>query len=258
MKLALVAILVGCISVSSAAACNGPFDILCEVGKTIDRGTVRAGKAIDKLNNGLNEIDPRVVMLHPVRAYLRESEIPPTGVRAYGVVALKSRPTPANNAKLMMVCKSFIAHFDRSEVSNAPIADQMITIWPLDDPQAEGAIKDDCDYITQHYVLGAATTAIAYAEMQHVSLDGEGPFLIGWSPADSRGKSDKLVLVVDMSDSTDQAMIDHDFDFWKDKIVRDPSNWRRGFSLERVRVAIRDFVNHYGSDIVHDIKMAGL
>jgi hypothetical protein len=113
-------------------------------------------------------------------------------------------------------------------------------------------------WILQHYVLGAASTDMAYATRQHMTFDGEGPFLIGWSPVDSRDKPDQLVLVVDMSRSNDQAAIDHDFDFWKDQIVKDPGSWRSGFSLEAIRQKIKDFVDHYGGDIVEDIKMAGL
>ncbi|PZM08003.1 hypothetical protein CPY51_30095 [Rhizobium tubonense] len=177
---------------------------------------------------------------------------------AYGIVALKSRPTSANIGKLMMVCKSFVQHFDPSRESPYRIDDQMITIWPLDDPNADEAKRDDCDFVLNHYVLGAASTAMAYSARQHAVFDGEGPFLIGWSPADSAGKPDKLVLVVDMSASNDQISIDHDFDFWKNKIVQDPASWRSGFSLERIRQSIRDFVDHYGTDIVRDIKMAGL
>ncbi len=134
----------------------------------------------------------------------------------------------------------------------------MVTIWPLNDPENSLAKADNCDWILKDYVLGAASTAMAYAAKQHMTFDGEGPFLIGWSPADSRGKPDKLVLVVDMSTSNDQASIDHDFDFWKDKIVKDPASWRAGFSLEAVRQNIKDFVDHYGDDIVKHVKMTGL
>ncbi|KPH05044.1 hypothetical protein CO657_11090 [Rhizobium acidisoli] len=257
---------------SAAGACTWS-DIFCDVGKAIEKSVQDAGKAIEKgmqdtgktveksahdTGSTVEKAGQDTGILHPVREYVREIDIPPDGVGAYGIVALKSKQTSANSAKLMMVCRSFLAHFDRSELSPYPVSDQMITIWPLDDPEAKLAKADDCDWVLQHYVLGAASTAMAYAVKQNMAFDGEGPFLIGWSPADSRGKPDKLVLVVDMSTSNDQASIDHDFDFWKDKIVKDPKSWRSGFSVEAIRQKLKDFVDQYGDKIVKDIKMVGL
>ncbi|MBZ9764010.1 hypothetical protein LB553_24460 [Mesorhizobium sp. CA8] len=120
------------------------------------------------------------------------------------------------------------------------------------------AEANNCDWFLKDYVLDAASTAMYYATKQHLKFEREGPFLIGWSPASSRGKPDKLVLVIDMSASNDQAAIDHDFDFWKDQIVQDPASWRSGFSLEAIRQKVKDFVDHYGVDFVKDVKMAGL
>ncbi|AZO75348.1 MULTISPECIES: hypothetical protein [unclassified Mesorhizobium] len=201
---------------------------------------------------------PAEIILHPVRQYLREEDIPPLGVGAYGVVALKSKPTDANRNKLMMVCKSYLAHFDKAEFSPHPRSDQMVTVWPLNHPESPIAESDDCSWILGDYALGAASTAMAFATKQHMTFEGEGPFLLGWSPASSRFEPDELVLMVDMSASNNQASIDHDFDFWKDEIVRDPATWRHGFSLERIRQKIKDFVDLYGADFVEDIKMVGL
>ncbi|MGO4112373.1 hypothetical protein ACCS37_32400 [Rhizobium ruizarguesonis] len=270
MKLIFIATLVIIGWGSTAAfACDGVWDVVCDLGKAASKATLDAGKAIakgaqdtghsvEKAAHDAGKTFENSGVLHPVRQYMKETEIPPEDVAAYGIVTFKSKPTSANFVKLMMVCKSFIAHFDPAEISPYPVSDQMITIWPLDDPDAKLAKADNCDWILQHYVLGAASTAMAYAAKQKMTFDGEGPFLIGWSPADSRGKPDKLVLVVDMSRSNDQASIDHDFEFWKDKIVKDPGSWRSGFSLEAIRQKVKDFADHYGQAIVDDVKMAGL
>jgi hypothetical protein len=69
---------------------------------------------------------------------------------------------------------------------------------------------------------------------------------------------DHLVLVVDMSADNTQARIDRAFSFWKDKIVEDPALWRSGFSVERVRAAIHDFADQYGSDFLAAIKLVGM
>jgi hypothetical protein len=196
--------------------------------------------------------------LTPVREYLKSSEIPPHDVGAYGVVAFQSKATPASRAKLTMVCNAFVAFFPRNETSSVSPSDQMITIWPIDNPNAPETNRDDCDYAIDHYDLNAAEAAIKDAQRQHAAFAGEGPYLIGWSPSNARGVPGNLVLVVDMSGSNSQAVVDHQFLFWKQKIVEDPSLWRKGFSVERIRTEIRDFANEYGQDLLTSIKLVGM
>jgi hypothetical protein len=193
----------------------------------------------------------------PVREYLRAKDIPPPEAGAYGIVVFQSKLTPANKTKLMMVYNSFISFFPRSETSNVPISDRMITIWPLDDPDADQAKADDCDFILNHYDLNASESAINDARVQHATFDGEGPYLVGWSPSNSRGVPDKLVLVIDMSADNNQTMIDHKFLFWKNEIVEDPSLWRSGWSLDDVRVLIKDLSDRYGEDMLSAIELVG-
>jgi hypothetical protein len=156
-----------------------------------------------------------------------------------------------------MVCNAFVAFFPRKETSTAPLKDQMITVWPLDNPDAKQAKKDDCDFAVDHYDLNASQAAISDARLQQASFDGEGPYLVGWSPSNARGAPDKLVLVIDMSADNSQALIDQKFLFWKKQIVEDPSRWRNGFSIENVRAAIRIFADQYGQAMLDAIKLVG-
>jgi hypothetical protein len=119
------------------------------------------------------------------------------------------------------------------------------------------AKKDDCDYAVDHYDLVASEMAITDAKVQHASFDGEGPYLVGWSPSNARGVPDKLVLVIDMSTDNSQALIDQKFLFWKKQIVEDPSRWRNGFSAESIRAAIRIFADQYGQSMIDAIKLIG-
>jgi hypothetical protein len=164
-----------------------------------------------------------------VREYLKATAIPPSGVGGYGILAFTPKTTSATRAKLLMVCRSFVAHFpsNASIPPTPPLPDRMITVWPLDDPKAEKAAAEDCDYAVDHYDLSAGESAIADAGRQRVNLKGEGPFLIGWSPSNTQGAPDTLVLVVDMSADADQERIDRDFAFWEDKIVGDSPLWVR-------------------------------
>jgi hypothetical protein len=141
--------------------------------------------------------------LVPVRAYLRSADIPATSAAfaAYGIMAFRARPTSVTRERLKMACASFIAYLARqAEVpTSVPSSDQMLTIWPLDAPYAEEAEKDNCDFLVDHYELYAADSAISDASKQGALFGSDGPFLIGWSPSNTRGVPDKLVLVVDMS-----------------------------------------------------------
>lgn len=204
-----------------------------------------------------SESDSATTPLEPVRAYLRAKEIPPAGAGAYGLVVFHSKATSANQAKLIMVCNSFVALFPRQETASAPLKDQMVTIWPLDNPDAKQARNDDCAFAVAHYDLNASEAAISDAQLQHANFDGEGPYLVGWSPSNTRGEPDKLVLVIDMSADNSQALIDQKFLFWKKQIVEDPSRWRHGFSIESVRAAIRIFADQYGQAMLDAIKLVG-
>ncbi len=157
----------------------------------------------------------------------------------------------------MMVCTAFVAFFPRNETSSVPLKDQMITVWPLDNPDARQAKADDCDFAINHYDLVASEEAIRDAGKQHAKFEGEGPYLVGWSPSKAREIPDALVLVVDMSADNTQADIDNKFRFWKNNIVEDPSLWRNGWSMEGVRVKIHNFVDHYGQAMLDAIKLVG-
>jgi hypothetical protein len=195
---------------------------------------------------------PSDQQLVPVRAYLRSSEIPPASIGAYGIVAFRARPTSASRSRLLMACAAYVASIppQKSVPDSVSVSDEMLTIWPLDDPSSPEAAKDDCNFAIDHYDLYGGDSAIADAEKQGAKFGADGPFLIGWSPANSRGVSDKLVLVVDMSLYDSQDSFDQAFQFWKQKIVEDPTLWRKGFSIDGVRLAIRDFADHYGDTIL--------
>jgi hypothetical protein len=162
--------------------------------------------------------------LVPARSFLRSDDIPPPSIGAYGVVALRSKSTSANRQRLLMTCGAYEAYLPRQESlpGTVSISDQMVTIWPLDDPDAQEAKADDCDFVIDHYDLYGGISAIQDAERQGAKLDGVGPFLIGWSPSNSRGIPDKVVLVVDLSEFESQDSFDQAFLFWQKKIVEDP------------------------------------
>ena len=238
----------------SAVACN-LLDISCYIGKTIEKAAQDTGKTIEK---AVRDSGDR--QLVPVREFLRSGDIPPPEFGAYGVMAFRAKPTSVTRERLKMACAAFIAYLARQidVPKSVPLNDQMVTIWPLDSPDADEAKKDNCDFMLDHYELYGADSAISDAKKQGAKFGNDGPFLIGWSPSNTRGLPDKLVLVVDMSpydsqDSFNQALL-----FWKEKIVEDPKLWRSGFSIESFRLAVRDFVDHYGDAILVALKIEPL
>ena len=193
---------------------------------------------------------PRLV---PARVYLRAADIPPPSIGAYGVVALRSKPTPANRERLLRACIAYRASLppQRTLPSSIPPGNQMLTIWPLDEPDASEALKDDCDFAVDHYDLVGGILAIQDASRhQGANLEGMGPFLIGWSPSNTRGVPDKVVLIFDLSRLESQASFDEAFTIWQKRIVENPTLWVSGFSVTKIRLALRDFVDHYGTDVV--------
>lgn len=197
--------------------------------------------------------------LRPVRAFMRAADVPPPTVGAYGLVAFRAKPTSATRARLLMACTAFIASLPRQQdlAGIVPVSEQMVTIWPVDDPAAKQVVADDCDFLIDHYDLYGGVSAIEDAGRQGAALEGQGPYLIGWSPSNTRGVPDKIVLVVDLSSFQSQDSFNSAFLFWQKKIVEDPQLWRRGFAIERIRLALRDFVDHYGEDILSAVKIFG-
>jgi hypothetical protein len=195
--------------------------------------------------------------LVPVRSYLRATDIAPKNIAAYGVVAFRAKPTPATRDRLRMVCISYTKTLARQVdlPRNISPNDQMLTIWPLDDPTNKQAVADNCDFVIDHYELYGGDLAIQDALRQGATLGDAGPFLIGWSPSNTRGIPDKLVLTVDMSDFDSQQSFDEALLFWKKKVVEDPALWRSGFRSEELKLSIRDFVDHYGGAILAAVNL---
>jgi len=195
--------------------------------------------------------------LVPARAFLTAEQIPPADVGGYGVVALRAKPTSASGDRLQMLCRSYLATLP-AQHSLPPFVEksrQLITIWPIDAPAVVQQGSEDCALMLDHYDLYTGQAAIADAVAQGRKLSGRGPFLIGWAPSGSRYVRDAVVLVVDMSQLDTQSSFDEALLFWQRKIVEDPARWKSGFSLNGLRLALREFADEYGSDILQAVKL---
>jgi hypothetical protein len=196
--------------------------------------------------------------LTPARAFLSSPSIPPKDIGAYGVISFRAKATPSTRARLITICQSFVAHFPAQRLLPRSIGvnDQMLTIWPVENANAKQLDADDCAFAVDNYDLFAGQSAIADAAKQGGKFAGAGPYLVGWSPTNTRGQPGKLVLVVDLSKEETEASINTAFDFWQQRVIQDPALWRNGFSIERLRVSIREFVDKYGTNLVEVVKLS--
>jgi hypothetical protein len=201
--------------------------------------------------------EPRPALL-TVRALVERSELPPTGVAAYGIVAFTSLPIAIDIERYKFVCEAFKATLipQESLPSGTPLSVQMITFWPIKNKHTPDAVRADCSHLTENYDLETGLDAVHDADKQAEKLaERRGPFLIAWSPAESRYQSDSLVLVMDLSRVDGQQNFLEIFQTWRQKIVDNPSLWHGGFvDIETFRRIVRDTLDRYGDGILKLIK----
>ena len=70
----------------------------------------------------------------------------------------------------------------------------------------------------------------------------------------SKGEKDALLLVLDLTGLTSEANFDEAFLIWRQRITEDPALWRNGFSLDLIRVRLRDFLDRHGEAILRVIR----
>jgi hypothetical protein len=166
-------------------------------------------------------------------------------------VAFPTLSTPETQERFRLVCQAYWASLPASSDLDVPISDQMVTVWPVDDPRPLSLVKDAaeaCEYAVQHYHLKTSLLALKEARYANVGpFDDRGPYLLAWAPAKEKGKKDTIVLVLDLSRANTAQNFLEQFHAWREQIESDPALWNNGFSLERVRMAIKFWVDNLGS-----------
>jgi hypothetical protein len=196
--------------------------------------------------------DERVVAS---RLFAEPKQYPPEDFAAYGILAFRSRASTHDRDRHLLICEAYVASLPHESELNVDIADQMVTVWPVDSGASAAALnrmprEGICDKAIDSYGLALALQAIGDAELAGMDLSGIGPFLLAWSPAADKGKRDALVLVADLSDVTTYRQVQELLQGWSREIEQDPLLWRRGWDLEAVRLEIRLWADRYGSRIL--------
>ncbi len=189
------------------------------------------------------------------RIFLGRSSYPPAEFAAYGILAFTTLPAPEDRERYIEICDAFFAAIISSSELEVPLNEQMVTVWPVDDrtdPGLTGVLNiaraetDSCSIAVDNYDIFVADQAIRDARFAGKSLNGRGPFLIAWSPGDKKGFGQVPVLTADLTDVNSTADAKAVFRVWTDDIEKDTELWATGFSLEKLRLKLRQIANRYG------------
>ncbi|WP_172331076.1 peptidoglycan-binding protein [Mangrovicoccus sp. HB161399] len=192
--------------------------------------------------------------LLPTRSFLGPHETPPEGYGGYGVLAFKSLATEFDIDRLRMICQAFFASLPDAGSTRLPPSRQFLTVWPVESTEVsqmlngspDMSIDEKCTQGLLHYDLIGSALAIDAAQRAGFRDSGIGPYLIAWSPSDTFGRNDVIVLRLDLSRVTTYDQARAIMEDWKHKVEQDPATLSGGFKLERVRTLLRQWADSYG------------
>src|SRR6476660_8959725 len=97
------------------------------------------------------------------RLFVGPHNFPPEQYGAYGIVAFPTLSTPDTKDRFRLVCQAYWATLPPSSDLDVPISEQMVTVWPVDDPKPLASVTDEaeaCEYAVQHYHLKTSLLAL--------------------------------------------------------------------------------------------------
>lgn len=186
----------------------------------------------------------------PSRAFLPPHDIPPEDFAAYGIVAFPAKATPNTTGRHIAICEAFSAALPASSSWPVPSRQQMVTVWPVDHaplPVQLARNNPDCAMAVEHYDLPTALTALKQARTQEdYDFSGEGPYLLAWAPASTKGKKGAIVLIGNLSNASTSGEFLSRFRVWRDEIEKKPELWRHGWDEPNLVSRVRSFVDRWG------------
>ena len=189
------------------------------------------------------------------RIFAGPHQYPPEQFAAWGMVIFKSKATDFDIDRYKIICAAYVSALPHYLELDVPLDQQIATVWPVDSDAISDEINNDpardpCKQAVAHYGLRAAMDARSDAALAGVGLSGRGPFLVAWSPAGSKGGAEAVVLRADLShvESIEQAK--SVFEKWVSDIEENQEVWQDGWDVEQLRIAIRNWLDYYGRDIL--------
>lgn len=201
------------------------------------------------------------------RSFAGPTQFPPENFAAYGILAFPDDPSSSEtlSTRFDLFCKAFMGGISTVEelvISGVRIDAQMVTVVPVDSNAVSEAARTAanstaaCAIARENYGNLAARTSIIEANRAPEltdgvdRLDGRGPFLIAWSPGETKGSNDAIVLVTDLTNSVSEEQITSDIRLWVETIQQNPDLWRRGWNLEGLRLAGQRWIDRRAAGIL--------
>ncbi|WP_027234566.1 peptidoglycan-binding domain-containing protein [Leisingera caerulea] len=192
----------------------------------------------------------------PTRVFAGPGQFPPSRFRGYGFLAFPALASEYDFDRHMKLCQAYVNSLPATSSVKQPRGDQFVTVWPIKDKRLASSLNGKflrletsakCSKAIDDYDDGQAREVLANVRAaQNVSLDGRGPYLFGWIPANEYGQAGKLILMLDLSRVTtyEQALVQ--LQSWQQKIATNPELLRDGLSVENIRRTIRDWSDQHG------------
>ena len=189
------------------------------------------------------------------RTFVGPDPLPPKGLGAYGIVAFPARIPQDTEKRALMVCRAYWATLPEVSELSAPLRMQMVTVWPVNDQSLAAKISAQrdvgiCQDAVRHYHLPTALAALKQADPRAGAFQDRGPYLLAWSPASKKGEIGAVVLIADLSSATTFDQFSEYFRKWREDIEQSPDLWQNGWSIDGVRIAIRDWADRWGESIL--------
>lgn len=199
------------------------------------------------------------------RAFAGPNDLPPNIFKAYGIIVFPDRPDQDRGT---IFCRAYVSSLlsrNKLNLRGIPDNQQMITVWPIDEPSVVANLHEQpniCQTAVAHYDLFQSLQAleeIKDVERRTIGHAGSlrekrGPFLLAWSPGDTKGDSNAIVLVSDLSsvNSFEQAQLE--FRRWREDIQLEPQFWNSGWDIEMLRITIQRWADGSPSSLaVHKL-----
>ncbi|WP_261400045.1 hypothetical protein [Leisingera daeponensis] len=192
----------------------------------------------------------------PTRVFAGPGQFPPSRFRGYGFLAFPALASEFDYDRHMKLCQAYVNSLPATSSVRQQREDQFVTVWPVKDKKLASSLNGKflrletsakCSKAIDDYDDGQAREVLSNVRAaQNVTLDGRGPYLFGWIPADEYGQKGKLILMLDLSRVTtyEQALVQ--LQSWQQKIATNPELLRDGLSIENMRRTIRDWSDQHG------------
>jgi hypothetical protein len=185
------------------------------------------------------------------RIFAGPSQYPPNDFAAYGILAFRSWASAEDVSRHMMICNAYVSSLPHAYKLKTPTSAQMVTVWPIDSDVEASVLNQKprdavCYRAVEHYGLVTSLLALKEAEFAGVEISGIGPFLLAWSPSKEKGEKDTIVLVSNLSHVTTYRQAQEIMLRWSIDIESNLELWKDGWNVDRIRTAIRLWVDEYG------------